>query len=295
MIGKMMGCSDDTIFSGSTIVPLSLADLSAMMNTSTSGYLFIGGNSSFCKDDIWGENYFFCESTSTAPRFAINLDNLPATFPERGVGAIIGAGRLSVAPLASVLLCDAQPKISGGRVRLENDGTVNVISLGQPPDGSFPSTAANLIFSNALRDAISELEVNEVLNFVNDVAAGMFMTNSSTDWSNAQDIAPFDIPSINKNVDAFMSSAAKAFIDGYRKIGTSTEPTFDSVSVFGLGEEQRLALTTSKELFIITVVLDVIITALLYTLVRSAPTWKGYPLNLANVFRLLEEGYHKER
>ena len=266
-----------------------------MMNTSTSGYLFIGGNSSFCKSDIWGVSYYFCESTSTTPRFAINLDNLPATFPERGIGTIIGAGRLSVGPLASVLLCDAQPRISGGRVRLENDGTVNVISSGQPPDGSFPSNAANLIFSNAFRDAVSELEVNEVLNFINDVAAGMFMTNSSTDWSNAQDIAPLDISSINKNVDASMSSAAKAFFDGYRKVGTSAEPTFDSVSVLGLGEEQRLALTTSKELFIIMVVLDVTITALLYTLIRSAPTWKGYPLNLANVFRLFEEGYTKER
>ena len=264
-----------------------------MMNTSTSGYLFIGGNSSFCKSDIWGVSYYFCESTSTTPRF--NLDNLPATFPERGIGTIIGAGRLSVGPLASVLLCDAQPRISGGRVRLENDGTVNVISSGQPPDGSFPSNAANLIFSNAFRDALVEIQENEKLNFVNDVAASMFMTNISADWSHAQDIAPLDIPSINKNVDAFMSSAAKAFVDGYRKVGTSADPTFDSVSVLGLGEEQRLALTTSKELFIITVVLDVIITALLYTLVRSAPTWKGYPLNLANVFRLLEEGYTKER
>jgi len=138
-------------------------------------------------------------------------------------------------------------------------------------------------------DALQELQENEKLNFVNDVAASMFMTNNSTDWDHAQDIAPLDIPSINKNIDAFMSSAAKAFIDGYRKVGTSVETTFDSVAVLGLGEEQQLALTTSKELFIITVALDVIITALLYTLVRSAPTWKGHPLNLANIFRLLEE------
>jgi len=272
-------------------------DFNTMMNTSTSGYLFIGGNSSFCKSDIWGANYYFCESMSATPRFAINLDNLPATFVKRGVGTLVGTGspQLSNGPLASVLLCDAQPRISGGRVRLENDGTVNVISSGQPPDGSFPSNAANLIFSNAFRDALVEIQENEKLNFVNDVAASMFMTNISADWSHAQDIAPLDIPSINKNVDAFMSSAAKAFVDGYRKVGTSADPTFDSVSVLGLGEEQRLALTTSKELFIITVVLDVIITALLYTLVRSAPTWKGYPLNLANVFRLLEESYNKER
>jgi len=209
-----------------------------MMNTSISGYLFIGGNSSFCKSNIWGENYYFCESTSVTPRFVINLDNLPATFPERGVGAIIGAGRLSVGPLASVLLCDVQPRISGGRVCLENDGTVNVISSGQPPDGSFPSNAANFIFLNAFQDALVEIQENKKLNFVNDVAASIFMTNIFADWSHAQDIAPLDILSINKNIDAFMSSAAKAFVDRYYKVGTSADPTFDSVSVLGLGEEQ---------------------------------------------------------
>jgi len=255
-----------------------------MMNTSTSAYLFIGGNSSF-----------FNSTTPPRARFAINLDNLPANFVEQGVGVTRSSDIRLVGPLASVLLCDPQPKISGGHVRLENNGTVNVTASGQRHDGSFPSTAANLIFSNALQDALVELEVLEVFNLVNNVAADMFMTNGSVDWNNAQDIAPLDIPSINKKVDDFMNSAAKAFIDGYRKVGTSAEPTFDSASVPGLIEEQRLALTTSKELFIVTVVLDMIITALLFTLVRSAPTWKGYPLNLANFYRFLsDDGKRRE-
>ena len=254
------------------------------MNTSTSAYLFFGGNSSF-RDN----------TTSPATRFAINLDNLPAIYMEQGVGVNRSSDIRLVGPLASVLLCDAQPKISGGHVRLENDGTVNITSSGQPPDGSFPSTAANLIFSNAFQDALVELEVLEVINLVNNIAADMFMTNSSIDWNIAEDIAPLDISSINKNVDEFMSSAAKAFIDGYRKVGTSANATFDSAYVPGLGEEQRPALTTSKELFIITVVLDVITTALLYALVRSAPTWKGYPLNLVNVYRVLSDDYTEKR
>jgi len=246
-----------------------------MMNTSTSAYLFIGGNSSF-----------FNSTTPPRARFAINLDNLPATYVEQGVGVTRGSDIRLVGPLASVLLCDAQLKISGGRVRLENDGTVNITSSGQPSDGSFPSTSANIIFSNAFQDTLVQLEPPEVANLVNNVAADMFMTESSIDWSIAEDIAPLDISSINKNVDDFMSSAAKAFIDGYRKNGT-TDSTFDLASIPGSMEEQRLALTVSKELFVVTVVLDVITTALLFTLVRSASTWKGYPLNLATFFRLL--------
>jgi len=214
---------------------------------------------------------------------------------EQGVGITTESGRQLVGPLASVLICDPQPQISGGHVRLDNDGTVNVISSGQPPDGSFPSSAVNLIFLNALQGAVSEPETFEPTNLVNTIAADMFMTSNPVEWDDVQDIAPLDIPSINKNMDDFMSSAAKAFIDGYRKVGTSADTTFDSASVPGLEEEQRLALTTSKELFIVTVVLDVITTALLCILVRSAPSWKGYPLNLVNVLQLLEEGYTKER
>ena len=117
------------------------------MNTSTSAYLFVGGNSSFTSP------------RSNAP-FATNLDNLPATFVKQGI-IVYAASFEDIAlsgPLFSVLLCDAQPKISGGRVRLENNGTVNVISSGQPPDGSFPLSAANIIFSNAFKDALTELE-----------------------------------------------------------------------------------------------------------------------------------------
>ena len=228
-------------------------------------------------------------------RFAINLDNLPATFVEQGVGVARGSDINIIGPLASVLLCDAQPKISGGRVRLGIDGTVNVISLGQPPDGSFPSTAASLIFSNAFQDALVELEFFQVANLVNNVAADMFMTNSFVDRNSEEGIAPMEIPSINRNMDDFMSSAAKAFIDGYRESSTGVDPTFDLVFVPGLGEEQKLALTTSRKLFITTIVLDVIITALLCTLIRSAPTWKGIPFNFMNVLQLLSEGCTKER
>ena len=278
MIGKRWDVLTTLLFSGSSISPLSLANTLIMMNTSTSAYLFIGGNSSF-----------FNSTTLPRARFAINLDNLPATFVEQGVGVTRASDINPVGPLASVLLCDAQPQISGGRVRLETDGTVSVVSSGQPPDGSFPSTAANLIFSNAFQDALVELEFFEVFNLVNNIAADMFMTNSSIDWNNAQNMAPLDVLLINGKVDEFMSSTAKAFIDGYRKVGTNTNPAFDSTSVLGLGEEQRLALTTSKGLFIATIVVDVIAFALLYALCHYALTQKRYPFDLTSVFRILSE------
>ena len=232
-----------------------------MMNTSTSAYLFIRGNSSL--NEAFQDK--FCKSTlCSAPRFAINLDNLPATFVEQGIG--VTADSSFVGPLASILLYNARFKISGGCVCLENDGTINVISLGQPPDGSFSSKVTSLIFLNAFWDTLSEPEMFRLNNLVNTIAASMFMNSSYGNWNNVQDIAPLDISLINKNVDDFISSAANAFIDGYYQVEL-TRATFDLVSVPSLGEGQQLALTTSKELFIVTVVLDVITTALLYTLV----------------------------
>ena len=231
-----------------------------MMNTSTSAYLFIRGNSSL--NEAFRDK--FCKSTlCSAPRFAINLDNLPATFVEQGIG--VTADSSFVGPLASILLYNARFKISGGCVCLENDGTINVISLGQPPDGSFSSKVTSLIFLNAFWDTLSEPEMFRLNNLVNTIAASMFMNSSYGNWNNVQDIAPLDISLINKNVDDFMNSAANAFIDGYHQVEL-TRATFDLVSVPSLGEGQQLALTTSKELFIVTVVLDVITTALLYTL-----------------------------
>ena len=248
------------------------------MNTSTTAYLFIGGNSTHTNNH-----------TMSQTPFAINLDNLPTTFVAQGVGVTAGPDIRLVGPLSSVLVCDLHPSISGGRVRLAADGTVDVISSGQPPDGSFPSSAVNLVFSSAFQVTLQGLEALELQNLVNNVAADMFMANSSVDWNQVRNIAPLDILSINKHMDDFMSSAAKAFIDGYRKVGTNANPTFDVTSVPGIGEEQRLALTTSKELFTTTVVLDVIAVVLLYTLLRLSGTQKRYPFDLRNIVRVAKD------
>ncbi|KXN91447.1 hypothetical protein AN958_00709 [Leucoagaricus sp. SymC.cos] len=263
---------------GSSISPLSLLTPQIMENVSTSAYLFIGGNSTFPNS----------RTTPTTP-FAIDLGNLPALFLSQGIGVIAGSDIDLIAPLASVLVCDPQAKITGGRISISSGGTVSIIASGQPPIGNFPQSAANLILSNAFQVALVQLEPLELSNLVNNVASALFMANASGDWNKAQNISPLDIPTLNENVDMFMSSAAKAFLDGYRKDGTSVSPTFDTNAVSGMGQEQRLALTTSKGLFITTIVVDAIALALLYALCRSALTQKRYPFDLMSVFHVLSE------
>ncbi len=248
-----------------------------MANISTSAFLFIGGNSTFRNSRV----------TPSTP-FAIDLGTLPATFVTSGVGVSV-VQESFVGPLASVLVCDPHLQISGGRASLAADGTLRIISSGQPPTGNFPPSAAKLIFTNSFQVALVELVPLELNNIINNVASVMFMANSSVDWNTAANIPPSDLATINKNLDAFMLSAAKAFIDGYRKTGSSAAVSFDLKTIPATGKEQRLALTTSKGLFITVIVVFVIALVLLYTLCRSVLAQKRYPFDLHSVLSVLED------
>jgi len=262
----------------SSISSLSLTTNQIMENISTIATLFVGGNGTFHKNP-----------TSPPPAsFAIDLGTLPSTFVSAGVGVNIG-GQPFVGPLASVLICDPHLDITGGRVQLSSDGTIAIIDSGRPVIGNIPPSAANLIFTNALQGALISIEPLEISNGVNNVASIMFMANSSVDWNSAQNIPTLDIATINKNMDIFMLSAAKAFLDGYRKAGTSPTPTFDLTTISATGQEQRLALTTSKGLFITTIVVSAISMGLLFALCQATLSLKRYPFDLHSVFAVLQE------
>jgi len=249
------------------------------MNTSTTAYLFIGGNSSYGGSD-----------TDTKP-YAIDLGEIPAFFKHDTIGIASELGKKLAGSLASVLMCNANTSISNSCVHLATDGTVNISSLVQPPDGSFPSSAANIIFSTALQDMLVKFDASLPLtNLVNDIAADIFMVeDSSDDWNNRQNVSilSLDISSINKNMDEFMSSTVKAFIDGYWQIGPRANITFNSTPVPSTGLKQQLTLKTSKDWFITTILLDSIAIVLSYILCRSPVALKGYPFDLNSISRVL--------
>ncbi|KAF7778445.1 hypothetical protein Agabi119p4_2790 [Agaricus bisporus var. burnettii] len=263
---------------GSSVGPLSLTTFPIMEAVGTSAFIFSGGNTSIP----------IPQSNPPTP-FAIDLGSLPTTFSASGAGLNINSNSL-YAPLSSVLICDARPEISGGRIRITNDGTLKVIASGQTPIGNIPRSAANLIFTNAFQVALLETEALATRNVVNNVASIMFMANSSTvDWNTARNIRPLDLPSINQNMDTFMLSAAKAYIDGYTKNGTSLVVDFDLDNVSAMGQQQTYALSTSKGLFIATVALIGIATLLVFAIFTSLQKRERLPFELNNVFTALSE------
>jgi hypothetical protein len=153
--------------------------------------------------------------------------------------------------------------------------------------GNIPQSAVNLIFTDALGDALFETEIGAT-NFVNPPASKLFMKNSSSvDWNTAQGIRPLDLPSINQNMDTFMLSAAKAYIDGYTRNESSNIVIFNLQNVMALKHEERFALTTSKPQFIATVVLVTIVTVLLCILCRFslACDSKTVPFDWEHVYK----------
>ncbi|KAJ3575933.1 hypothetical protein NP233_g758 [Leucocoprinus birnbaumii] len=221
--GQALSVEKNRLTGGSSISPLSVSNISTTQaDVGCSAYLFIGGDSTL----------FNNSTVALASRPAIDLGTLPVTALPPG---IIAAGpHIPFEGLyASVLICDPQTRVSGGRVWWD-DGVIEIVASGETPIGDFPLDAANIIFSNALQMALVDIDSSELSNLINSVASSMFMDNSSSiDWSTARGIAPIDIPTINSRVDEFMSSAAKAFLDGYRGEGTgpSTRPTFETTTV----------------------------------------------------------------
>jgi hypothetical protein len=229
-----------------------------MESVGSSAYIFSGGNSSVLDRRF-----------NPPVPFAVDLGSLPTTFTAAGAGLNLVSNSL-YAPLSSVLICDPRPQITGGRIRLTNDGTLTVVTSGNTPIGNIPQSAANLIFTSAFQVALVQAEALEMGNAVNNIASAMFMANASTvDWNTAHNIRPLDLPSINDNIDTFMLTAAKAFIDGYRKNGTSLVVNFALDTVPAMEEREGLALSTSLRLFVSTTVFVVIVAVLLLLLRRT--------------------------
>jgi hypothetical protein len=241
-----------------------------------SAFIFSGGNSSVLNRRF-------------NPRvpYAVDLTSLPTTFTAEGAGLDQASNSL-YAPLSSVLVCDPRPQITGGRISITSHGTQSILSSGKAPIGNIQQSAANLIFTNALGQALVQIETLSTANLVNLPASMMFMANSSlVDWNNAHGVRPLDLPSINQNMDTFILSAAKAYIDGYTRNGSSSVVEFDLDTISALGHEERFALTTSKPQFIVIIVFVAIATVLLFLLCRFALAHERDPFDLSHVYAVL--------
>jgi hypothetical protein len=127
--------------------------------------------------------------------------------------------------------------------------------------GNIPIAAAGVLFSQSLLDAVTLPEIwGDTSSAINYIGACLFMTDPTMDTTaTPTGIRPLNLDTINKNMDAFVASASKAYTDGYKPAGSrSPLGNFSTISVPAVGQQHRLALVTSRTLWVITMVLTFI-------------------------------------
>jgi hypothetical protein len=129
-------------------------------------------------------------------------------------------------------------------------------------------------------------------NYINHIAALIFMADPTLDMvSSPTGICPLDLSTINRNMDQFVGSAAKAYADGYYpRTGNSDNQLpigdFANMTVNAMHQEMRIAIAPNEPLWIVTIVLVAMVTALMTALLLRAGVYE--PFTLENVLKVVQ-------
>ncbi|TFK39642.1 hypothetical protein BDQ12DRAFT_722479 [Crucibulum laeve] len=244
-----------------------------------SAYLFVGGNATYRPVNPVSTNI-------------VALDGIPTAYNASGF-VLDGVSHNFSAPLASVLLCDPKPQISGGTVQLTRDNTLQVISSTQLSQQNMPNAAMQSMFAQGLLDATNNQEyyIDPEIH-VNSVAGQIFMTYPSMGWKavGQRYVQPLAINDIEGNLDRFMLSASKVYASGYSPNQDSlSDNSFSYSLVKALRQDEKMALVTNKGLIIITIVLVMAALILLILLYRLSMSKSRVPFDLRSILKILQE------
>lgn len=264
-----------------------MAQWSSDSNNGLSAYLFLGGNSSLSDGSI----YSYVDLTGLPSAY-----NLTGNLPSPGL-----SGDSYQAPLTTVLVCDPQPSVSGGTVTLNTNGSLFVTNSGLPSlNNNIPPEMAYVVLSQGLLGAASAPETYDTSHIaVNYIAASLFMKDPSFNTTTYPTGVPvLDLASINNNLDVYTGSASKAYMDGYLPDdGWLPTAALSTITVNAQWQEQRLALVTSKTLWVVVIACMVVAGGLLGLLgvgvgdggVEREPLGLGSVMNAVQVSRTLDD------
>lgn len=238
-----------------------------------SAFLFFGGSSSVIGD-------------GNLPS-GIDLTNLPTTEDSTGWGLVggsaAGTGNNDHAPrLVTMLVCDPQLSMAPATVTIYDDDSMYITreSTTGTAVGNMPSAQAMVITAQALLGSVSMTDQDIGVNGISSslIADQLFMTSSTAGWVSGQaPIAPLSSEEISAKMNNFVASASKAYADGYVTTG--------SVSTMGVDADvtvQKLGLTGSRGLWVVTLVLVIGVLVLLIMAERYN-TEERVPFDLENV------------
>lgn len=174
-----------------------------------SGYLFFGHNSSF--------------PNTSSKRRNFDLDNLPTILNTSGfhfIGSDNAEGYFNP-PLATFLLCDPQAHILDGRALLSQANTSLTLLSTSPPAngipkiGNIPLHAANVVLGLSLMDALENDDEMAPMR-IGALASQVFLNDTSMNFdpspTNPFEVRILSTEEIQRNLNLFMNSGAKAFV-----------------------------------------------------------------------------------
>ncbi|KAJ3555648.1 hypothetical protein NP233_g12157 [Leucocoprinus birnbaumii] len=253
-----------------------------------SAFLFLGGNSSLPVN------------STDQNRAWIDLSGLPSVFNPWGFVRTRSLYPPLLSPLATLLICDPHLYLTTGTVRLKptpglqvND--VTVLSWNDSNRvGNIDDLAAQNLFTNTLTSAINQPDSVpwlRTLNFLNlnGVVSQMLLNVSDVrplNWTGLGSVPPFELGTINQNLNNFTLSAAKAFTGGDKGEDVTVAQQTTNVSarvVEARSTNATLALATSIQFAILHTVLFVLIAVILAGLANLNRTQGRIPFDLKSI------------
>jgi hypothetical protein len=218
----------------------------------TSAWLFIGTNSSYVFKD--GLNVI---------HYPLDIGNVPATYNSTHHWSILDPRQAPEyeakykGPLATVLLCDPRMNLSSALVTLSPSNSLSIAGVRPSPVGNISPGSAAFVLSQSL------LKVTDVDPRLNDLAlnllsARLFLQQPFNSQDNYFGTAYVRSASnISSTIGAYVSSAAKAWSDGYWETDRYSTVVRDAIE-----QKQSLAIVGNVPLGIVAGILAVLLLAL---------------------------------
>ncbi|TFK32815.1 hypothetical protein BDQ12DRAFT_728297 [Crucibulum laeve] len=185
----------------------------------------------------------------------------------------------------------------GGDVELSSSGQLRVIrsdarrylTVGNMKDGS-----TSTVIRPAMENALTALEAyQQSWTMMNYLSASLFLRDPEPALARPpiRSVPILGILDINQNMDRFILSAAKAYLNGYvPKDSDLPIGAFINHGVTATQQEERVALTASKLLLITTITLLFIAMILSPVICLGSPMQHRLPFDLESILAVIQQG-----
>ena len=223
---------------------------------------------------------------------AIDLSDVPSLYTASGfplhTSQATTSSSVNLSKHASLLVCDPYLSISAEEVTVGSDAVLSLTSKrpGVPVLGNILHSAAATLFSQALTYTIQADEyIMSNTTFLNLDAVELFMGRTMNFDPQRANVTPSDASYIGGQMDRFMLSAAKAYLDGF--VGLSNPETRTTMPATRSLETERFM--TSSPFLIATCVLVGCIAVLLTFAANHRSARAREPLSMDALLKLRDE------